>query len=87
MNVSTLQPIINYPLGNGWALGTSEMVFTYDWDSSEFVSLPIGVKLSKLVKMGGVPVQWQLSYERDYYDSGTGPKDTVGLTAKLLIPR
>lgn len=87
VNISTLQPIVSYTLGQGWSVGTSDMTVVYDWDRSEFTSLPIGLKVSKLTKLGGVPVQWQLSYERNFYDTGTGPQDTIGLTAKLLVPK
>ena len=87
VNLSTLQPIISYQLGNGWSVGTSDMTFVYDWDASEFTSLPLGAKISKLTKMGGVPVQWQLSYEHNFYDETGAPKDTIGLTAKILIPK
>lgn len=85
VNLSTLQPILYFSLANGWSVGASEMTFVYDWDRVEFTSIPLGVKLAKLVKMGNHPVQWHLSYERDFYDTGTGPKDTIGLTAKLLL--
>jgi hypothetical protein len=87
VNISILQPILNYPLGGGWSVGLSEMSIVYDWERSEFVSLPLGMKVSKLTQMGGLPVDWQLSYERNFYDRGTGPRDTIGLTAKLLIPK
>lgn len=87
VNVSTLQPIFNIGLGNGWATGLSEMVFTYDWDQGEFVSLPLGAKLSKLVRFGGAPVQFIGTYEHDFYDEGVGPSDTLSFTAKLLIPK
>ncbi len=87
VNISTVQPILTYPLGNGWSVGASDMSFAYDWDRGEFISLPLGAKIAKLTKIGGKPVQWQLSYERNFYDTGTGPRDTIGLTAKLLIPK
>ncbi|WP_282120782.1 hypothetical protein [Ruegeria atlantica] len=87
VNISTLQPIVSYTIDQGWSVGTSDMTVVYDWDRSEFTSLPIGLKVSKLSKLGGVPVQWQLSYERNFYDAGTGPQDTIGLTAKLLVPK
>lgn len=87
VNLSTLQPILNVELGSGWSVGTSEMTFVYDWERSEFTALPVGIKLSKLTQPGRLPVQWQLSYERDFYDRGTGPRDTIGLTAKLLVPK
>jgi hypothetical protein len=87
VNISTLQPILNVPLCNGWAAGSSEMTFVWDWDRDEFVSLPLGVKLSKMTRIGGRPVQFQLSYEHNFYDAGVGPEDTIGITAKLLVPK
>lgn len=87
VNISTLQPILTVPLGEGWSLGASDMSFVYDWDRGEFISLPLGAKLSKLTKVNGLPVQWQLSYERNFYDTGSGAQDTIGLTAKLLVPK
>ena len=87
VNVSTLQPIFNIGLGNGWSTGLSEMVFTYDWDTGEFVTLPLGVKLSKLVRFGTTPVQFVGSYEHDFYDGGVTPADTLSFTVKLLLPR
>ena len=87
VNISTLQPILNVPLGNGWAAGSSDMTFVWDWDRDEFVSLPLGVKLSKMTRIGGRPVQFQLSYEHNFYDQGVGPEDTIGFTAKLLVPK
>lgn len=86
-NLSTFQPTLNVPLGQGWSVGSSDMTFVYDWDRSEFTSLPLGVKINKMTKISGHPVLWSLSYERNYYDTGTGPKDTIGLIAKLLVPK
>lgn len=87
VNISTLQPIVNVGLGNEWSAGTSDMTIAYDWEENEFTSLPLGVKVSKLTKLGSVPFQVQLSYERNFYDDRIGPKDTLGLTFKVLLPR
>lgn len=87
VNVSALQPIVDYPLGEGWSIGTSEMNIVYDWKSSDFVSLPVGAKLSKMIKLGGSPVQLQAYYEYNFYDDGKGPEDTLALIAKLLLPK
>jgi hypothetical protein len=87
VNVSTLQPVFNIGLGNGWSTGLSEMVVTYDWDDGAFSSLPLGVKLSRLVRIQGVPVQFTASYEHNFRDEGVGPADTLSFTAKLLIPK
>ena len=50
VNLSILQPIINYSLLNKWSIGTSEMNVTYDWEKSDWTVLPLGIKLAKLVK-------------------------------------
>ena len=86
VNISTLQPILNYSLGQGWSVGTSEMNFIYDWDRGEFTSIPLGLKLAKLVRFGGTPVQFQVNYEHNFQDDGIAPEDTVGVTIKLLLP-
>ena len=87
VNLSTLQPIFNVPLGNGWAVGASEMTVVWDWDRDEFTSLPLGVKLSKLARVGGRPMQFQISYEHNFYDDGIVPEDTIGFTVKILVPK
>ena len=87
VNISTLQPILNHSLTNHWSVGLSEMTIVYDWDAGRFTSLPLGVKLAKLVKLGGHPVQLMGSYEHNFYDQGTGPKDTFQFTMKLLLPK
>ena len=86
VNISTLQPLLNYSLGDGWSVGVSEMTFVYDWDDGGFTSLPLGAKVSRLVRFGGVPVQVQGSYEHNFHDEGFGPENTVGLTIKVLLP-
>jgi hypothetical protein len=86
VSVSTLQPIVNYSLGQGWSVGTSEMNFVYDWDKGEFTSIPLGIKLAKLVRFGKTPVQFQVNYEHNFYDNGIAPADTIGMTVKLLLP-
>ena len=87
VNISTIQPILNVGLGDGWSVGASDMTFVYDWEGNEFTSLPLGLKVSKLTKLGQVPFQVQLSYERNFYDDRVGPEDTIGLTLKVLLPR
>ena len=87
VNLSTVQPILNRALENGWSVGTSDMTFVYDWESSEFTSLPLGFKISKLTRSVDQPLQVQLSCEYNFYDDGNGPEATVGLTLKMLVPK
>lgn len=84
--VSSLQPILNYALGRGWTVGSSEMSVTYDWRTGRWASIPLGGKVSKLVRPGGFPVQLQTQYEHDFADDQVGPRDTLRFTVKFLFP-
>lgn len=86
LNISNIQPIISYGFGEGWSLGSSEMNIIYDWDEGEFTSLPLGLKLGKLVHVNNTPVQLSVQYERNFYDDRIAPRDTVGFIAKVLLP-
>ena len=51
------------------------MVFIYDWDEKEFVSLPLNVKLAKLVRISGAPVQFTPGDEHSFCDTGVSRFD------------
>jgi hypothetical protein len=86
VNVSILQPIVNYSLPEKWSIGTSEMNITYDWKKDAWTALPLGVKLAKLVKFGKLPVQFAGAYEYNFADDYVAPKWTINFTAKFLFP-
>jgi len=86
LNVSILQPIVNYSLPDKWSIGTSEMNVTYDWDWDAWTALPLGVKLARLVKFGKLPVQFAGAYEYNFADDYIAPKWTVNFTVKILFP-
>lgn len=87
VDVSIIQPIVNYSLGNGWSVAVSDMNITYDWEASRWSSLPLGGKISKLVKFDGTPIQFSAQYEHDFADDGVvGPEDIFRFTMKVLMP-
>jgi len=86
VNVSILQPIVNYSLPGRWSIGTSEMNVTYDWERDAWTILPLGVKLARLVKFGKLPVQFAGGYEYNFADDYAAPKWTVNFTVKFLFP-
>jgi len=86
VNVSILQPIINYSLPDKWSIGTSEMNITYDWEKDHWTALPLGVKLAKLVKFGTLPIQFSVAYEYNFADNDVAPKWAVNFTLKFLFP-
>ena len=86
VNVSVLQPIVNYGLGHGWSVGCSEMTFSYDYATGRWTSVPLGAGINKLVRFGKLPVQLSLQYEHDFADQPGTPEDTLRFTLKFLFP-
>ncbi len=86
VNVSIIQPIVNGQLGGGWAVGSSEMSVTYNWESSEWSSLPLGASILKMTRPGGIPVQWSFQYEYNFADDQVVARNLFRFTAKLLFP-
>lgn len=86
VDISILEPIINYSLPDQWSLGTSEMNITYDWEAGEWSALPLGIKLSKLLRFGKLPVQLSGAYEYNFQNDRVSPEWTFNFTAKFLFP-
>lgn len=86
VNVSLIQPILNYSLPDKWSIGTSDMTMTYDWERRSWTALPLGIKLAKLTKVGGQSVQFAGSYEYNFADEFIAPEWSVNFTIKLLFP-
>ena len=86
LQVSIMQPLLNYSLPDKWSIGVSEMNITYDWDKSDWTVLPLGIKLAKLVKVSQMPVQFAGAYEYNFADDYVAPEWTVSFTVKLLFP-
>ncbi len=85
INASIVQPIINYSLPDGWAVGTSEMNFTYNWEKGEWATIPLGAKLTKLYKAGDTPIQTFLTAEHNFADSNVAPEWTFSVGFKVLF--
>ena len=86
VNLSILQPILNLALPHKWSIGTSEMNLVYDWERGQWTALPLGVKVAKLLRPGGMPLQLAGSYEYNFDDDEAAPQWTVELSVKLLFP-
>lgn len=86
VDISIIQPILNYSLPNKWSVGTSEMNVTFDWNKEDWVALPLGFKVAKLMRFGKQPVQFSGSYEYNFADDYPSPAWSVSFTVKLLFP-
>ena len=59
---------------------------TLDWETNDWTNLPLGIKLSKLVKFDTLPVLFSSYYEYNFQDDFIAPEWTVNFTVKLLFP-
>lgn len=86
VGVSIIQPIINFSLPDKWSIGVSEMNITYDWEKSGWTSLPLGLKINKMVRFGKMPTMFSGSYEYNFQDDHVAPEWIVNATVKFLFP-
>ena len=92
--MSSLQPILNYSLQDGWNIGTGDIQYIYDWESKQWISLPVALQIGKLVRLGTVPTIFFLQYQYNFADkvhteSGLyAPvvKNSLSFTVKFLFP-
>jgi len=85
VRISILQPISNISLPNKWSVGLSEMNITYDWEKSAWTSLPLGIKVSKMIKFGSRPMTFSATSEYNFQDDYVAPKWTVNFAIKYLF--
>lgn len=85
--LSTLQPILTYVLPGQWDIGTSSMIFTYDWRARQLISAPIGFQVGKVFNAGNQPMRAFLETEYNFKDIPGASKFRVLLGLSLLAGR
>ena len=77
INSLTLQPFGGFGFSGGWSLNTSEMVFNYSFENSKWTSLPLGLRVEKLVTLGKMSARLFVDFERNFADSDVAPENTI----------
>ena len=87
INSFFVQPFVNYNLKRGWALSTSPTI-TADWNapSGQQWTVPLGIGVSKVNKIGNQPVNLSLQYYHNVVRPDNGPADVVRMVFALLYP-
>ena len=67
-------------------IGVSEMNIAYDWEKSAWTSLPLGMKVNKLVRFGKLPVMFSGYYEYNFQDDYVAPEWIANFTLNFLFP-
>lgn len=86
VSISQLQPIFAYQLGSGWSLSLGDLQFPYDWDRGEFLSLPVGVQIGKVLPIAGQPMRFSINPQYDFKDLPGAGRFSAQLTVQLMLP-
>ena len=84
--ITQLQPIVACQLGHGWALSAGDLQFVYDWNLDEWVSLPIGFQIGKVLKVARQPMRLSVNPQWNLKDITGASKAKVVFTATVLAP-
>jgi hypothetical protein len=85
--ISQLQPIAAYQLGSGWSLSLGDLQWPYDWERGEWLAMPIGLQLGKVLPIGGQPMRFAVNPQYDLKKTPGAPRFSVSLTVQLLLPQ
>jgi len=78
---------VNYNLGNGWAVGSAPIV-TANWEaeSGQQWTVPWGLQVSKVLKLGNQPVNLLLGYYKNSEHPDGGADSQVRFQINFLYP-
>jgi hypothetical protein len=76
VSVLSLQPFASYGLGDGWSVGLSELVYSYDFEQDRWAAAPFGGRIEKLVHFGDRPVRPFVDAEYNLLDRDISPEWT-----------
>lgn len=84
-SLSTIQPIITFLPGGGWAIGSAGTL-SYNWEAEQW-TIPLQMQVSKTVKFGSTPVK--LALEANYYiekADALGQEWMIGVNITPVVP-
>ncbi len=81
-----IQPFISYLPGGGWtySLNTESVL---DFSANDQWTVPINLMVSKMIKIGKMPTQWQLGGRYYAETPNNGPEWGLRFNITLLLPR
>jgi hypothetical protein len=85
-NVSFLQPVIAYTINPKWTISAGDLQEGYDWKSDQWVSLPVGFQVGRLVQVGKTTLRLAYNPQYNFCDLDRNPEWThifgVGLVVR-----
>lgn len=84
--LTNIQPVIAYQLGGGWSLSAGDLQFSYDWENSRWLSVPVGIQLGKVAKLGDQPVRFAINPQYNLKNDRGLSEWSVAFTFTTLFP-
>jgi len=87
INQLNLQYFVNYNLGEGWAVGTApNLTANWEADSDNTWTIPWGLQVSKIARIGSQPVNLLLGYYNNSDHPDGAAEAQVRLQLNFLFP-
>jgi hypothetical protein len=90
VNIFFAQWFINFNFGGGLALGTAPII-TCDWEadvgSGDRCTIPLGLQISKVVKLGQQPVNLLLGYYENVQHPEGGAESQIRFQINFMFPQ
>jgi len=77
VNSFSLRPFAGYGFGEEWSVQLSEMTFNYDVKNVRWNSVPLGVRIEKLVTIGNLATRLYADYEHNFQENDVAPNNTI----------
>lgn len=81
-----LQPIAVVGIGKGRTIGLSELAFVYDWEKDDWTSLPFGLSVAQVMKIGCQATKFTLGADYNFADEYVAPDWTIRFGVQFLFP-
>ena len=84
VNQTFLQPFFSYGAGGGWTYSFN-LEGSYNWTGGQW-TIPINLMVSKMIKLGDLPAQWQIGARYYAEKPVNGPDWGARFALTLLFP-
>ena len=85
ISLTTIQPLLTYLPGGGWAISSSGPII-YNWSAEQW-TIPLNLTVARTVKLGHLPVK--LALDCNYYleqADELGQKWMIGFNVTPVVP-
>jgi hypothetical protein len=86
-NITKVQPILDFDLGGGWSIGTSQMDFEYSWSKKQWTDIPLGIEIGKTLKLISQDLKLSAQAEYNFASASGNAQWTYRFTLTYVFPK